>query len=429
MTIAEMKHHFTHRELGIQGAVGEYAILVPLAQWEGKLCLLFETRAETLVGHQPGEVCFPGGRRERGERPVETALRETWEEIGIPPEEIEILAPLDVIQDISDRVVYPFLGTISPQGVDRLAASAAEVKNVFFVPLDYLMHYPEEVYRYTVSAQVDDQFPYERMGFPKNYPWRTGFMDVPIYEYEGHFIWGMTARTVRWLLRGSCGRWKGKGEPWSRWNFWAGTGLPNRTPVLSWAGTAWLLARFCTLRPRWSVCDLGCGVGSLLLLLSQREEALDRVGVELDPVAAGLARRNLSDNGLEGQVLTGDLRDRALLKGDRFQLVIANPPYFRAGSGKSGGQARMDDTCPVDDLCRAAGRLAKTGGRFALVYRPERLAELFAALRGARLEPKRLQLLSYGPSSPPYAVLVEAVKEGGPGLEILPVHYQTESAH
>lgn len=43
MTIAEMKHHFTHRELGIQGAVGEYAILVPLAQWEGKLCLLFET--------------------------------------------------------------------------------------------------------------------------------------------------------------------------------------------------------------------------------------------------------------------------------------------------------------------------------------------------------------------------------------------------
>ena len=142
-----------------------------------------------------------GGKFEDGESPEDCILRETWEEIGIPPEEIEILAPLDVIQDISDRVVYPFLGTISPQGVDRLAASAAEVKNVFFVPLDYLMHYPEEVYRYTVSAQVDDQFPYERMGFPKNYPWRTGFMDVPIYEYEGHFIWGMTARTVRWLLR------------------------------------------------------------------------------------------------------------------------------------------------------------------------------------------------------------------------------------
>ncbi|MFQ9410892.1 MAG: methyltransferase [Evtepia gabavorous] len=100
-----------------------------------------------------------------------------------------------------------------------------------------------------------------------------------------------------------------------------------------------LLARFCTLRPRWSVCDLGCGVGSLLLLLSQREEALDRVGVELDPVAAGLARRNLSDNGLEGQVLTGDLRDRALLKGDRFQLVIANPLF-------SGGVRQVRGTGP-----------------------------------------------------------------------------------
>ena len=181
-----------------------------------------------------------------------------------------------------------------------------------------------------------------------------------------------------------------------------------------------LLARFCTLRPRWSVCDLGCGVGSLLLLLSQREEALDRVGVELDPVAAGLARRNLSDNGLEGQVLTGDLRDRALLKGDRFQLVIANPPYFRAGSGKSGGQARMDDTCPVDDLCRAAGRLAKTGGRFALVYRPERLAELFAALQGARLEPKRLAFVKNAPENAPWLFLVEAQKNRKIGLRVEP---------
>ena len=200
MTIAAMKDYFSHRELGIQGAVGEYAILVPLAQREGKLCLLFETRAETLVGHQPGEVCFPGGRREAGERPVDTALRETWEEIGIPAEDIDILAPLDVIQDISDRVIYPFLGLVSPAGVAHLAASAAEVKNVFFVPLDYLLDYPEEVYRYTVSAQVDDSFPYERIGFPKTYTWRKGYMDVPIYEYQGHYIWGMTARTVRWLL-------------------------------------------------------------------------------------------------------------------------------------------------------------------------------------------------------------------------------------
>ena len=69
MTIEEMKDYFSHRELGLQEAAGEYAILVPLVQWEGQRCLLFETRADTLVGHQPGEVCFPGGRREHGRPP------------------------------------------------------------------------------------------------------------------------------------------------------------------------------------------------------------------------------------------------------------------------------------------------------------------------------------------------------------------------
>ena len=185
-----------------------------------------------------------------------------------------------------------------------------------------------------------------------------------------------------------------------------------------------LLAAFATVRPGWRVCDLGCGTGPLLLLLSQRAAGLDRYGVELDPAAADLARRNLADNGLAGTIVTGDLRDPALLPGDAFHLVISNPPYFRRGSGKSGGRARMDEACSVEDLCRRAGRLTRTGGRFAVVYRPERLAELFSALQSARLEPKRLRLLAYDETKPPFAVLVEAVKDGGPGLEVPPVQDQ-----
>lgn len=184
------------------------------------------------------------------------------------------------------------------------------------------------------------------------------------------------------------------------------------------------LAAFATVRRGWRVCDLGCGVGTLLLLLSQRMETIGRTGIELDPVAAELARRNLRENGLDGTVLTGDLRESGLLPGDRYDLVVSNPPYFRTGSGASGGRARMDETCSVAELCRAAARLTKTGGRFALVYRPERLAELFAALAAVRLEPKRMQLLAHDTKKPPYAVLVEAVKEGGPGLEVLPVRHQ-----
>lgn len=199
MDLSALRRAYTGHVPALMGARGGSAVLVPLADTADGPSLLYEIRSAAV--RQPGEVCFPGGRREHGETPRETALRETWEEIGIPPEEIRVLAPLDLMQDISDRVVYPFLAEISAAGAARLKASAAEVKNVFFVPVDYLLNCKEEVYRYVVSAKVDDDFPYERIGFPKTYPWRKGYMNVPIYEYQGHFIWGMTGRMVRWFLQ------------------------------------------------------------------------------------------------------------------------------------------------------------------------------------------------------------------------------------
>lgn len=184
------------------------------------------------------------------------------------------------------------------------------------------------------------------------------------------------------------------------------------------------LSRFTTVKAGWRVCDLGCGVGSLLLLLSQREKQLERYGIEYNATAAELARRNLEENQLSGSILTADLREKDLIAPDSMQLVISNPPYFRNGSGKSGGTARMDETCSVEELCTVAGRLLRSGGRFAVVYRPERMAELFCAMTAARMAPKRMQLLSYQQGRSPYAVLTEAVKDGGAGLSVLPTHYQ-----
>jgi len=186
------------------------------------------------------------------------------------------------------------------------------------------------------------------------------------------------------------------------------------------------LARFATLKKGWRVCDLGSGVGSLLLLLSQREEALERFGIEIDPRAAALSRCNLEENGLSGTILCDDLCERGLLPLDSFHLVISNPPYFRKGTGESGGRARMEEALSVQELCAAAARLLRTGGRFAVVFRAERLAELFSAMQAVRLEPKRMQLLCYNREKTPYAVLVEGIKAGGVGLAVLPVHYQEE---
>lgn len=189
-------------------------------------------------------------------------------------------------------------------------------------------------------------------------------------------------------------------------------------------GDSLALGRFATVRRRWKVCDLGCGSGVLGLLLLEREESLSLTGVEVSPAAADVARQTFAQNGLDARVVTGDLRDRRLFPANAFDLVISNPPWFPTGAGKSGGPARSEEGCSLTDLCAAAGYLTRPGGRFALVHRPERLPDLFAALRAHGLEPKRMALLQHSLSMPPSAALVEAVRHGRPGLEVLPVRLQ-----
>ena len=189
--------------------------------------------------------------------------------------------------------------------------------------------------------------------------------------------------------------------------------------VFPLGGDALALSRFPTLKPRWRVCDLGTGSGALLLLLAEREPSLLLHGIDRDPLSAQTTRDNLARNGLDGTVLTGDLREGPFPAG-QFDLVVANPPYFPVGSGGSGGPARSEEFCDLEELCAAAARLTRNGGRFALCHRPERLVDLFTALRGVGLEPKRMKLLSHGPGHPPSLVLVEALRQGRPGLIIEP---------
>ena len=177
------------------------------------------------------------------------------------------------------------------------------------------------------------------------------------------------------------------------------------------------LGDFCTMKQGYKVLDLGCGAGLLLLLCARRQQGLSLTGVELDPHAAQLARENLTENSLDGQILTCDLRDMS--QENPVDLVISNPPWYPQGSGAQGGPGRMEG-CTLPELCAAAAKALKPKGRFALVHRPERLTDLLCSLRGADLEPKRLQLCRHSPDKPPYAVLIEAVKGGRVSIDILP---------
>lgn len=194
--------------------------------------------------------------------------------------------------------------------------------------------------------------------------------------------------------------------------------LEQRPGVFPLGSDALALGRFATVRKGWRVCDLGTGSGVLLLLLAAREPQLELFALDQDQAAADLAEHNLQHNGLEGQIWTGSWSQAPFSPGS-FDLVVSNPPYYAPGSGKDGGPARMERE-ELDTLCRAASRLLRNGGRFALSFPTQRMADLFEVMRRWDLEPKRLKLLSHTPTKPPYALLLEGVRQGKPGLQVLP---------
>lgn len=182
---------------GLAGVKAQYAVLVPVVETTCGLSLLFEVRADTL-NHQPGEICFPGGRVEPGEGPQDCALRETWEELHVPAEDIRLIAPLDRMLQTSGLLLHPFLARLDPA---RLSPSPAEVKETFLVPLEFFLTHPPQTYACPLVPQVSADFPYAQIGFPQGYPWRTGTLDVPVYFWQERAIWGLTGRVIQHLIR------------------------------------------------------------------------------------------------------------------------------------------------------------------------------------------------------------------------------------
>ena len=205
MTLREIEARFRGRAPGVQDITGESAVLVPLIPGEDGPELLFEVRASGLR-NQPGEVCFPGGRMEPGERPEETALRETWEELAIPPERVRVLAHLDGLLHQSGFLLHPILGEVEPEAAASLRPSPAEVGETFRVPLRWFLDHPPRVERYALRPEVAADFPYDLIGFPEGYPWKCGHAVVPIYRWEGHAVWGITGRIVLHLTEVLCGQ-------------------------------------------------------------------------------------------------------------------------------------------------------------------------------------------------------------------------------
>ena len=194
-----------------------------------------------------------------------------------------------------------------------------------------------------------------------------------------------------------------------------------------------LLADFVRAERARRGIDLGCASGAIALLLLWRNPALHMTGLELQREAAALAEENMERNGLtdRSRIVAGDIRrHRELFDGGSFDLVAANPPYYPLGSGAlspdpARAGARGETDCSLEELCAAAAWLLRSGGSFCLVHKPERLSELFCAMHGAGLEPKRLRLVCHRTEAAPSLVLAEGRRGGRPGLRVEPTLFLT----
>ena len=176
---------------GLLGARHSYAVLCPLVERDGALHLLFEVRAAGL--RQQGEVCFPGGRMEAGETVEQCALRETAEELAIPPEQVTVLGTPDFICNQRGFLLQPVLGLVSPAGFAAMSPSPAEVAEAFTAPLDFFRQTPPEVYTYDLAPRCRRISHTAWWASPPTTPGAHGRVEVPVWYWHGHAIWGMTA--------------------------------------------------------------------------------------------------------------------------------------------------------------------------------------------------------------------------------------------
>lgn len=200
MDYESIKTKMAGRVPAIMETKREHAVLLPLIETKEGLCVVFEKRAATIK--QPGEVCLPGGKVEKGEAPKDAALREFTEELGVGLDAIEeFLGQFDTQVTHSHMNQYTFIAKLKSDTLDRINPNPAEVARVFTIPVDYLLNTDPIYYEFPVVVEPNDESFYDVMEFPEHkYNWLRGSISLPIWKYDGEILWGITGRIIRHFL-------------------------------------------------------------------------------------------------------------------------------------------------------------------------------------------------------------------------------------
>lgn len=202
----------------------------------------------------------------------------------------------------------------------------------------------------------------------------------------------------------------------------------QRTDMLNFSLDSVLLAHFVTLPAKAKqIVEIGTGHAPIPLFLSTRTKA-NITAFDIQPEAVELAQKNISLNELEKQVSV-ELQDintvRESYPNQFADVVVSNPPFFKVNEKRQQNEneyltiARHEVALDLEGLVNNASYLLNNNGYFAMVHRPDRLIEIINMLQKYKLEPKRMQFVYPKVGKESNILLIEARKNGQPGLKIL----------
>lgn len=189
-----------------------------------------------------------------------------------------------------------------------------------------------------------------------------------------------------------------------------------------------LLSDFAKAGKKEKVLDMGTGTGILPILMDARDAGGHFTGLEIQEEFASMAGRSVALNGQKDRIdiVCGDIKEASSLFGlDSFDVVVSNPPYMVADHGlanpdKRKAIARHEVMCDLSDLLRETKRVLKQKGRFYMVHRTYRLAEIMHQMVEYGLEPKRIRLVHPYVDKEPNIFLIEAMKGAKSRIKVEP---------
>jgi len=188
-----------------------------------------------------------------------------------------------------------------------------------------------------------------------------------------------------------------------------------------------LLANFADVRKNDRVIDLGTGTGIIPILLAGKTQAASIAGLEIQEQMAEMAQRSVLLNDLQDRVriVCGAIKDTfKYFKPASFDAVVTNPPYINRGGGivnplDTKAISRHEIFCSLEDVIRTSSKLLAPCGRFAMVHKPERLADIIFLMRTWKIEPKYLRFVHPSPYKKPNLLLIRGIKNGNPELKMM----------